>query len=162
MRLRRGLPFAEPEELIRRVYSYVAYLVGDGHDAEDITADAIERALRYRSSYDPRRGSPLAWLLTIARNCVADRYREPLTVEHEIAETPDDDAPLDNIDVLTIRAAVARLGPRDRELIALRYGADLTTRQVGEQLGMRTNAVEVALHRAHARLRSVLRDDFKA
>ena len=40
------------------------------------------------------------------------------------------------------------LGERDRELIALRYGADLTARQIGELLGLQTNAVEVALHRA--------------
>ena len=43
---------------------------------------------------------------------------------------------------------MAHLGERERELIALRYGADLTARQIGELLGLQTNAVEVALHRA--------------
>ncbi len=55
-----------------------------------------------------------------------------------------------------MRAAVASLDERDRELIALRYGADLTARQIAETLEMRTNAVEVALHRALGRLREVL------
>jgi len=50
-------------------------------------------------------------------------------------------------------SAVARLDERSRELVALRYGADLTARQIGGLLGLRTNTVEVALHRALAVLR---------
>ena len=58
----RGMrdPFSNPEPLIRRTYAYVAYRIGEGHDAEDVTSAAIERALRYRSSYDPRKGEPLS------------------------------------------------------------------------------------------------------
>jgi RNA polymerase sigma factor (sigma-70 family) len=52
----------------------------------------------------------------------------------------------------------ARLGERDRELLALRYGADLTARQIARHLDMRTNAVEVALHRALERLRVLLEE----
>ena len=51
-------------------------------------------------------------------------------------------------------AAVGRLEERDRELIALRYGADLTARQIAELQGAKTNAIEVALHRALGRLRT--------
>src|SRR6185437_4900150 len=40
-------PFAQPEELVRRLYSYVAYVIGDGPDAEDVTSEAFERGLRY-------------------------------------------------------------------------------------------------------------------
>jgi RNA polymerase sigma factor (sigma-70 family) len=54
---------------------------------------------------------------------------------------------------------VSKLSDRDRELVALRYGADLTAREVGEMLGMKTNAVQVALHRALDRIRhDVTRD----
>ena len=154
-------PLADPQQLIRRVYSYVAYMVGDGADAEDITSATIERALRYRGSYEPGRGSPLAWLLGIARNCIADRHREPLDVpDDELDELAAPEGSLDHVDKLAVQAAVARLGPRDRELIALRYGADLSARQIGAELGLRANAVEVALHRAHARLRVLLAEDF--
>ena len=58
--LRRRDPLANPERLIRSVYAYVAYRVGPGPDAEDITSDVFERALRYRESYDPKRGEPMA------------------------------------------------------------------------------------------------------
>ena len=48
------------------------------------------------------------------------------------------------------------LNDRERELIALRYGADLTARRIGEMLRMETHAVEVALQRALGRLRTAL------
>ncbi|MDQ2983772.1 MAG: hypothetical protein M3R70_07605 [Actinomycetota bacterium] len=53
---------------------------------------------------------------------------------------------------------MTQLDERDRELIALRYGADLTARQIGRLVGLKTNAVEVALHRVLARLRTTLDD----
>lgn len=152
-------PLANPETLIRRVYAYVAYRVGDGPDAEDVTSDTFERALRYRASYDERKGEPLAWLVGIARRSI-----ENARLQRELPSEQTDSAdPTDLADVavrrLEVRAAVATLEERDRELIALRYGADLSARQIAELLGMRTNAVEVALHRALARLRATLVPD---
>ncbi len=155
---RRHDPFADPRELAERLYAYVAYLIGDGPDAEDVASDAFERGLRYRSSFDPRRGTPLSWLIGIARRCIADRA---LRLPHVSGEEPAD-GPAPRRDegqtatALTVRAIVAELGERDRELVALRYGADLTAREIGELLELKTNAVEVALHRLHARLRSEL------
>ena len=63
MRLSRD-PLTNPVPLIRRVYSYVAYRIGDGVDAEDVTSDVFERAIRYRESYDERAGGKLV--------CMAD------------------------------------------------------------------------------------------
>jgi DNA-directed RNA polymerase specialized sigma24 family protein len=54
---------------------------------------------------------------------------------------------------------VEQLDERSRELVALRYGADLTARQIGELLGERTNTVEVALHRALGKLRAILDEE---
>ena len=80
-----------------------------------------------------------------------------------MSEVPDRPAPGDleeeTLRRLTLYAAVARLDERDRELIALRYGADLTARQIGELLGARTNAIEVALTRARARISAELEDE---
>src|SRR5829696_4111775 len=70
--MRKRDPLANPSPLIRRVYSYVAYRIGDGPDAEDVTSEVFERALRYRGSYEESRGQPVAWLLGIARRCVDD------------------------------------------------------------------------------------------
>jgi RNA polymerase sigma factor (sigma-70 family) len=59
---------------------------------------------------------------------------------------------------LALSSAVSGLEPRDRDLIALRYGADLTARQIAEELNLRTNAVEVALHRALGKLRATIEE----
>src|SRR5206468_13041454 len=152
-------PFADPEPLIRRVYSYVAYRIGDGPDAEDVTSTAVERALRYRSSFDPRKGKPQSWLVGIARACVDDFLRTRTLPAADLAEEAGSEELERNAVLrLTVRAAVAALGDADRELIALRYGADLSTRQIGQLLGMSSGAVDVALHRARERLRAQLED----
>jgi RNA polymerase sigma-70 factor (ECF subfamily) len=147
-------PLADPGPLIRRVYGYAAYRLGDGADAEDATSDTFERALRYRSSFDPSKGSAAAWLIGIARRAVDDVLAARATLVAESSDVADVER--DPLLKLDLARALRHLDLRDRELVSLRYGADLTARQIGEQLGMRTNAVEVALHRALARLRTQL------
>lgn len=150
-------PLTDPAPLIRRVYAYVAYRIGDGTDAEDVTSATFERALRYRREFDPRRGEPVAWLIGIARRCISDHFADrPIPM----ADVPEAAAPgelaTDAAARIDLRRTVGGLQERDRELVALRYGADLTARQIGELLGMQTNAVEVALHRALQSLREAL------
>jgi len=152
----RGDPLADPQPLIRRVYAYVAYRIGDGPDADDVTSETFERALRYRSSFDPRRGDPAAWLIGIARRCIADAALHGDTPTDELPERAGEGHEEDALLRLDLRGAVSRLDERDRELLALRYGADLTARQIAELLDLKTNAVEVALHRALDRLRRQL------
>jgi RNA polymerase sigma-70 factor, ECF subfamily len=150
-------PLKDPEPLLRNVYSYVAYRIGAGPDAEDVTSEVFERALRYRESYDPAKGTPLAWLVGIARRLIE------ATAPPSRGETIDGfDAPA-SVDLeeeairrVSVVAAVAELDERDRELIALRYGADLSARQIAQRLELSTNAVDVALHRARMRLRAEL------
>src|SRR6202453_4445482 len=141
-------PLENPEPLIRRVYSYVAYRIGDGADAEDVTSATFERALRYRSSYDEQRGDPARWLIGIAARCVSEFYAQRAETG---PEAPEGVAPgelaAEAPERIDLQRAVAALSDRERELVALRFGADLTARQIAELLGMRTNAVEVALHR---------------
>jgi RNA polymerase sigma factor (sigma-70 family) len=155
---------SDPEPLIRRVYAYVAYRVGDGPDAEDLTSETFERALRYSGTYDPSRGEPAAWLIGIARRVIADAAERPAPAALGPDSAPPDvaadgDLEGDTVRRLSVAALVRTLEEHDRELISLRYGADLTAAQIGSLLGMRTNAVEVALHRALGRLRALLGED---
>ena len=154
-------PLRDPGPLIRRVYAYAAYRLGDGPDAEDVTSETFERALRYRWSYDPDKGPPAAWLVGIARRCTDDALRA------RGVEVPDGDIEEEVEAVggdlegsaalrLDLSDAVARLPLRDRELVALRYGADLKSKEIAQLLGMTTGAVDVALHRALGRLRGML------
>jgi RNA polymerase sigma factor (sigma-70 family) len=155
-------PLANPAPLVRRVYAYVAYRIGAGADAEDVTSETFERALRYRDSFDPRRGDAAAWLIGIARRCLADRA---LRAAPTAAETPEEAVAShegDRLRSIELAGAVATLGERDREIIALRFGADMTVREIANVLELRTNTVEVALHRALARLRDELSEPHEA
>jgi RNA polymerase sigma factor (sigma-70 family) len=153
-------PFADPAPLIRRVYSYVAYRIGSGADAEDVTSEVFERALKYRASFDDARGGAVPWLLGIARRCVDDALaqRRPTAQveadEHASAEDVEGEA----VDRITLAGVIERLDERSRDLLALRYGADLSAREIGRILGMKPNAVEVALHRALGKVRTELAD----
>jgi RNA polymerase sigma factor (sigma-70 family) len=152
-------PLANPEALIRRVYAYAAYRLGGGPEAEDVTSDVFERALRYRDSYDPARGEPTQWLVGIARRCVDDALSARRSVQpRSEASLAPAELESDIVRRLDLETAIATLDDRARDLVALRYGADLTARQIGELLGLKTNAVEVALHRALARLREELQE----
>lgn len=146
-------PLADPRPLIRRVYAYVAYRVGDGSAAEEITGRALERAVRYRTSYDPDKGTPLAWVIGIANRCLSEAMP---TTTVALDEARDAIALGDLEEEILVRDELARamatLDERSRTLIALRYGADMTARQIAEILELSPHAVEVALGRALARL----------
>jgi RNA polymerase sigma factor (sigma-70 family) len=149
-------PLADPEPLLRRVYAYVAYRVGDPSDAEDVTSETFERALRYRDRYDERKGEPIAWLLGIARNCIYDAKLRPRTHVQPDPDPTRPDVDTEVIARLALEHAFATLSSDDQELLALRYGADLRVREIAGLLDRRTNAVEVALSRARSRLAAAL------
>lgn len=153
-------PLSNSAPLIRQVYAYVAYRVGRGPKAEDITSEVFERAVRYRESYDSSRSEPIVWLLGIARRCIQDAALRPseLAGEQVWDETSEVDLERSVVRRLTLAAAISKLDERGRELIALRYGADLPTRDVARIVGLQPNAVDVAVHRALGRLRAELEE----
>jgi RNA polymerase sigma factor (sigma-70 family) len=151
-------PLANPEQLLRRVYAYVAYRVRDPVQAEDITSETFERALRYRDRYNEREGDPIAWVLGIARNCVYDALLRPREEPLLGSQAAESNVEADVVRKLTLQKALDGLSGYDRELLALRYGADLRAREIARLLDQRTNAVEVALSRARARLAAALHE----
>jgi RNA polymerase sigma factor (sigma-70 family) len=158
--VRRADPFSHAAALAQSVYAYAAYRLGPGHAAEDVTAEAFARGLRARETYDPARGRPEAWLIGIARRVIAEHMAQRELPVAEVADRPGPDDHEDRaLERITLSDAMRALPDRDRELLALRYGADLTAAQIGQMLDMRTNAVEVALHRALERLRGTMVDE---
>jgi RNA polymerase sigma factor (sigma-70 family) len=160
-RARRGWsrfrdPLADAEPLIRRVYAYTAYRIGPGPDAEDVTSEVFERALKYESSYDASKGDFTGWLLGIARRCVDQHLATPNTFPLE--PTPPvapDDVEGEVVERVALAEAVAELSDRDRELVSLYY-AGLNGGQIAHLLDAPRNTIDVALHRALARLRTIL------
>jgi RNA polymerase sigma factor (sigma-70 family) len=138
------------------VYAYVATIVTDRSAAEDVTAQAFERAYRKRRSFDPRRGSERAWVFGIARNAALDELRRRRRTATLVSEPPD--AVLvahDEVAVrrATVRAALERLEPRDREIIALKFHGDLSNAELAKVLGVSESNAGTRLHRAVTKLR---------
>lgn len=155
-------PLAHPEELLRRVYAYVAYRVRNRSEAEEITGETFVRAVRYRDRYDPRLGEPIAWLLGIARRCIYDASLQPRTESADAEPAMGGDLEGEVVSRVTLASALAALSASDRDLIALKYGADLSTREIARVLEMRPGSVDVALSRARSRLKELLESDLIA
>jgi RNA polymerase sigma-70 factor (ECF subfamily) len=141
------------------VHAYVASLLRDRAAAEDVVALAFERAFRRRRLFNPRRGSPRAWLFAIARNAALDELRRrtrTAAVAPGAAAATGDDAG-DDAEAVTrrvaVRAALAGLAPRDRELILLKVHAQLTNAELARVLGTSETNAGTRLHRALGRLR---------
>jgi RNA polymerase sigma-70 factor, ECF subfamily len=142
------------------VFAYVATLLRDRGAAEDVTALAFERAFRRRRSFDSGRGSARAWLFGIARNAALDELRRrsrsaPLTAEPAAATEDELDSALRRA---AVRAALAELPARDRELIALKFHAGLDNGEIAAVLDLSPSNTGTRLHRALAKLREALDD----
>src|SRR5262249_30136939 len=99
----------------------------------------------------------IGWLFGIARRCLAEAVeKRMLTMADPPEQTLASDLEERVVSRITLAQALATLDERDRDLVALRYGADLTAKRISEIMGMETTAVEVALHRALGRLREQL------
>ena len=161
----RWISAAEPDwdavytEQLPRVYNFFRYRLGDGADAEDLTSRTFERAWRARHQYRRDLAGFSTWLLTIARHLAIDhvRARRPL-VPIEAAErvtagaTPEEEA-AHRSDVRHLSALLTELGERERELIALKYGAGLTNRAIARATGLSESNVGTILHRTVHALR---------
>ena len=138
------------------LYAYVATILQDRSAAEDVVAQAFERAYRKRRSFDRRRGSERAWLFGIARNAALDELRRRKRTTALVAE-PGEIAASDDPDLLarrvTVRDALNRMEPRDRELIALKFHGGLNNGEIAKLLGTSESNVGTKLHRAVTKLR---------
>lgn len=150
------------EEHVWRVYGFLAYRLADRHSAEDLTQATFERALRAWARYDPRRGSVSTWLLAIASNLLADHHRRDRSGRHDALEEallPAQDGPEQRLEGLPeLLDALAALGEREREVVALRYGGDLTGPEIARLLGLSLANVQQINSRALRRLRALLED----
>lgn len=152
------------DEQLDRVYGFIAYRVASRADAEDLTQQTFERALSHWSEYDSRRASVTTWLLTIARNLVIDHYRASghRSSEVELSQLPESaepgasgpDATLGISHELAV--ALADLGDRERELIALRFGADCSGPEIARLTGLTLANVQQIMSRSLRRLRATL------
>jgi RNA polymerase sigma-70 factor, ECF subfamily len=140
------------------VYAYVASLLRDAPAAEEVTAAAFERAYRKRNRFDPERGEPRAWLFGIARYAALDELRRrgrqaELTAEPADLEAFGSEGTEHHERRLAVSAALERLEPGERELIALKFFAGLANAEIAQVLGLSESNAGTKLHRAMTKLR---------
>lgn len=155
--------FAEVyDEQIWNVYGFFAYRVSCRSDAEDLTQRTFEKALRAWERFDSEQAQVGTWLLAIARNLLIDHYRaDALTQEQPLDEADEEKLgnamPLPDLGIEPdLAEALGTLSPRDREIIALRFGGDLTGPEIAEMTGIGLANVQQILSRSLRRMRDVL------
>lgn len=147
---------------VRAVYAFFAYSVST-ETAEDLTSMTFERALKAFDRFDPEKAGERTWLLAIARNALTDHYRRQ---QHRNATSTDehpalldrlvssDDALARFISHESLVGWLSELGPRQQEILAMRFGADLSAREIADALEMSEANVHQITSRALRQLRA--------
>jgi RNA polymerase sigma-70 factor, ECF subfamily len=139
-----------------RVYGYAFYLLGDHHDAEDVTERTFLAALAAVDRFRDEGASVRAWLFRIAHNEIGNALRtrrrrraDSLDRVPEPAEARDPaDALTASEDARRVRSALAQLAGDRRQVLVLRFVDGLSAREIGAVLGRSEGAVRVLQHRA--------------
>src|SRR2546427_2859578 len=142
------------------VHRYLLFLTGNRVVAEDLTGETFEKAFRLWRRFDPRRGTPRAWLCRIARNIALDHFRSEerrrRREERFARELPDsEELPLGPG---PFEAALAQLSPAEREVVALRVLLELDGPTAARVLGISATACSTRLSRALKRLEEMMSD----
>lgn len=145
-------------DALPRVYNFFRFRTGDDALAEDLTAAVFEKAWRHRHRYRHDLASFTTWLFAIARNTAVSHHRSArwevrLDAANMHAIAPSIECEVERRDDLTrLVTLLARLPPRERELVELKYGAALTNRAVARVTGLSESNVGTILARVVHRL----------
>ena len=145
--------------------AFLTYRTGDRALAEDLLADAFERALRARRRFDRRRASEKTWLYAIALNCLRDHARRRDAEARALQRSGEGSEPRADPGLAAVehrdevQRALGVLSPEEREAIALRFGAELSVPEIAEVLGQPLTTVEGRVYRALRKLRDRLAGD---
>lgn len=151
----------------RLVFGLVARIVNDRGAAEEITLDTYHQVWRQAHNFDPERGKPSSWVLTIARNRAIDRLRS--SAQTRGRQTPleemtpflaTDDSP-EEITTMgerrrLVRAALAALKPEQRQLIEIAYFAGLSHQEIAHKLELPLGTVKTRIRAGMLKLRELL------
>jgi len=147
-------------EQLPRVLNFFRYRCANVSEAEDLTSITFEKAWRGRDRYRRDKGAFSTWLFTIARNAAVDHYRARVPVvplDEAVmvaasAATPEAES-AQRSDAARLAERLKSLTDRDRELIALKYGAEMSNRDIARATGLSESNVGTILYRATQVLR---------
>jgi RNA polymerase sigma-70 factor (ECF subfamily) len=159
------------EDHVWYVYGFFGYRLASREECEDLTQQTFERALKAWERFDPSRAQPKTWLLTIANNLLIDHYRRGRSTREQLIDRQE---ALERVEAAAapqagdlgltgdLERALAELSGRERELIALRFGGDLTGAQIAELTGLSIDNVHQIVSRSLRKLRAHLEAEASA
>lgn len=158
------------DRYLELVYRYIYYRVGGVALAEDLASETFLRALRRIDSFSWQGRDFAAWLVTIARNLIADhyksgRYRLEITTEDILESAPQQtaDGPenqvLDALTNQTLLEAVRSLNPEQQECIVLRFLQGLSVSETALVMGKNDGAIKALQYRAVRALARLLPEE---
>jgi RNA polymerase sigma-70 factor (ECF subfamily) len=138
------------------VHRHVLAIVGDEHEAQDVTQLVFVKLMGEASRYEEGRGEFSVWILRVARNLAIDevRRRRPVPTSDMGEPQACDDAAMELGHAL--REALAALSDEQREVVVLRHLAGMGTREIAVRLSKSEAAVHALHHRARAAMRASL------
>jgi RNA polymerase sigma-70 factor (ECF subfamily) len=154
------------ERTARPVWAYLSRMSGDAKLADDLLQETYYRFLRANVSLesDAHRRN---YLFRIATNLVRDLRRRPRAAESQLADGIGDiehadpqsaDAANGAVRRLDLARSMARLKPRERELLWLAYAQGSSHKEIAETLGLKSASIKLLLFRARRRLAGLLRE----
>lgn len=144
------------------VHRYLVFMTGNRAVAEDLTGETFEKAFRAWQRFDPRRGTPRAWLCRIARSVALDHFRaEERRRRREERYAGGLPAHVDDVQPgpSALEAALGQLSPAEREVVALRVLLELDGPTAARVLGISPTACSTRLSRALKRLEELIDDE---
>jgi RNA polymerase sigma-70 factor (ECF subfamily) len=141
------------------VYGYVASIVRDEHEAEDVTQHLFAKLMTALPKYEPREVPFSAWILRVARNVAVDHMRQRRAIPcEEVRElnancTDDESSQHRSLD---LRNALASLPEDQRQVVVMRHLVGLTPGEIAGKLGRSEPSVHGLHHRGRGALRAVL------
>ena len=155
------------DQTSRSVFGLVVRILEDPSAAEEVALEVFTQVWRQAERYDARRGTPSAWLLTIARSRAIDRLRstrmqrtrtDPISVvaERPSTEVAPDESAADEERRRVVRAALDSLPPEQREVIELAYFGGLSHSEIAARLSQPLGTVKTRTRLGLIRLREAL------
>ena len=157
------------DEFMPKVFRYIHCKVNDEQLTEDLTSMVFEKALVNFASYSRDKAAFSTWIFSIARNTVIDHYRTAARRQHvpldEAEDTPSGEpSPEEQSEQRAEKECLLRclggLSQPDREIIGLKFGAELNNREIARMLGLSESNVGVRLFRAVKKLREGFDDSW--